>query len=287
LERWRRIGRTVEYCGFDELFRSDHFVDPEGPYADALELGVSLAWLADNTDRIEFGSLVTPLSFRDPVFTARMAKDVANLAGGRLNLGLGAGWQGREHEAFGYDLLEIPDRFDRFEEGLTVVERLLRRDDPVSFDGDYFELDEALLKPRPDRDGWPRLLVGGNGRNRTLPLAARFADEWNGVFLPPEEFEAMTDALDRAIEDAGRNPGDVRRSVMTGLCYGRDEDELDRELDGRDPKELREQGMIVGTDAEVADHIERLDEAGADRVMLQWLALDDLDRLEVMAEGTL
>jgi alkanesulfonate monooxygenase SsuD/methylene tetrahydromethanopterin reductase-like flavin-dependent oxidoreductase (luciferase family) len=114
-DRWKRIAHTVEDSGYDGLFRSDHFTGPEGPYRDSLELWTSLTWLADNTDRIDFGSLVSPLSFRDPVFTARMAKDVDNLSDGRLHLGLGTGWQEREHEAFGYDLLDLSDRFDRFE----------------------------------------------------------------------------------------------------------------------------------------------------------------------------
>ncbi|MFB6253575.1 MAG: LLM class flavin-dependent oxidoreductase, partial [Halobacteriaceae archaeon] len=121
-DRWQRIGHTAEQLGFQGLFRSDHFTNPEGPMKDSLELWVSLTWLAANTEDIEFGPLVTPMSFRDPVFTARMGKDVDNLADGRLILGVGAGWQKREHDMFGYDLLDIPERFDRFEEGVEVID---------------------------------------------------------------------------------------------------------------------------------------------------------------------
>jgi F420-dependent oxidoreductase-like protein len=284
-ERWRRLGPAVEELGFDGLFRSDHFTNAEGPYEDSLELWTSLTWLADHTDRIDFGPLVTPVSFRHPVFAARMGKDVDNLADGRLVLGVGAGWQEREHETFGFDLLETGPRFDRFEEGVEVVDALLTGDEPVSFDGEYYQLDDALLLPRPQREGGTRLLVGGNGMGRTLPLAAEYAAEWNGVYLTPDAFEARTDRLDDLLPDAGRDPGDLRRSLMTRVVFGRDETELDDLLDGRDRDDLREQGFVVGTGPEVAEALERLGDAGADRVMLQWFDVDDLDRLEGLADA--
>lgn len=288
-ERWKRVVRTVEDSGFNGLFRSDHFTEPEGPYQDSLELWVSFTWLADNTDRIEFGSLVTPLSFRDPVFTARMAKDVDNLSDGRLTLGLGTGWQEREHEAFGYDLLDLSERFDRFEEGLEVIHSLLRSDDPISFDGEYEQLNDALLLPRPNRP--TPILVGGNGRNRTMPLAAEYADEWNSVWTTVDEFADLCDHMDDLLEEQGRDPDEFKKSVMTRVLYGRDEAEVQRliedETDADTADELEEGPMIVGTDADVAEHLDRLEDAGADRVMLQWLELDEMDRLEAMADAIL
>lgn len=245
---------------------------------DSLELWTSLTWLADNTDTIEFGPLVTPVSFRHPVFTARMGKDVDNLSDGRLTLGVGFGWLSDEHETFGFDLLDVPERFDRFEEGVTVIANLLRSNEPVSFDGEYYDLDDAMLLPRPDRPGGTPLLVGGNGRNRTLPLTAQYADEWNGTFLTAAEFEARNEYLDELLEAEGRDPGDVRRSLMTRVIFARDEDELDRLLDGEDRAALRDDGNIVGTESAVLEQLERVSEAGADRVMLQWLAVDELDR---------
>lgn len=283
--RWTAIVETVEDVGFAGLFRSDHFTNPDGPFQDSLELWTSLTWAAANTESIEFGPLVTPMSFRHPVFTARMGKDVDNLADGRLVLGLGAGWQEREHETFGFDLLEVPERMDRFEEGVVVVDRLLDADDPVDFDGEYFQLNGAKLLPEPSYDGGPRILVGGNGRQRTIPLAAAVAEEWNGVFLPPEEYAEHCEHLDDLLEAEGRDPDEVRRSLMTAVVFGRDDDELEEVLDGRDPDELRERGAVVGTAPEVAAHLDRLAAAGADRVMLQWLALDDLDRLEALADA--
>ena len=124
--RWKRVVRTVEELGFAGLYRSDHFTNASPPDIDSLELWVSLTWLADNTKRIEFGPLVAPFSFRHPAHTARMASAVDDLSAGRLSLGLGAGWQAREHEKFGFELLDIDPRFQRFEEGLEVVTRLLQ-----------------------------------------------------------------------------------------------------------------------------------------------------------------
>ena len=165
--RWQKLVRLVEDAGFVGLFRSDHFTNSNGTDIDSLELWTSLTWLASNTRRIEFGPLVTPFSFRHPVHTARMDSAVDDLSDGRLTLGLGAGWNKREHDQFGFDLLEPKSRFDRFEEGMQVVTRLLQSDEPVTFEGRYYRLRGATLLPRPQRPGGPRILIGGNGIKRT------------------------------------------------------------------------------------------------------------------------
>src|SRR3712207_6604392 len=144
--RWRRLARTVEDCGYSGLYRSDHFTNPTGPVLDALELWSSLTWLAGNTERIEFGPLVSPVSFRHPVITAWQASAVDNLAGGRLRLGIGAGWQEREHDAYGFELLDTDSRFARFEEGLQVITLLLQNEAPVSFGGEFYRLRDAVLR---------------------------------------------------------------------------------------------------------------------------------------------
>ena len=133
--RWQKIVRLVEDLGFVGLFRSDHFTNSHAPDIESLELWTSLTWLAANTKRIEFGPLVTPFSFRHPVHTARMAAAVDDLSEGRLVLGLGAGWNKREHHLFGFDLLDPNSRFDRFEEGMRVVSSLLQSDERVTFEG--------------------------------------------------------------------------------------------------------------------------------------------------------
>jgi F420-dependent oxidoreductase-like protein len=287
--RWQRIAHVVEELGFAGLYRSDHFTNPAPPDLDSLELWVSLTWLASHTKRIEFGPLVTPFSFRHPVFTARVAKEVDNMSGGRLILGVGAGWQEREHISFGFDLLDPPRRFDRFQEGLEVIIRLLRDDEPANFGGEFYRLHNAVLLPRPRQPGKPPILVGGNGPRRTLPLAARYADEWNAVLVPAARFAELNSYLDKLLEENGRKPGDVRRSLMTGLVFGRNRVEVQRKAAGwgNTMAELREQGLIVGTPSEVADQLGGLAEVGVQRVMLQWLELDDLGGLEALARTVL
>lgn len=285
-ERWKRIAQAVEDLGFVGLYRSDHFTNPHPPDLDSLELWVSLTWLASHTSRIEFGPLVTPVSFRHPVFTARIAKDVDDLSGGRLVLGVGAGWQEREHTMFGFDLLSLRERFARFQEGLEVITRLLRSDERVTFHGRYYHLEDAILLPRPRRPGGPPILVGGNGPRRTLPLAARYADEWNAVFVPPARFAELSARLDQLLEAEGRRPSDVRRSLMTGLVFGRNERELARKLEGRpSPEELRARGVVVGTPPQVREQLAAFEAVGVQRIMLQWLDLDDLEGLAALAEA--
>jgi F420-dependent oxidoreductase-like protein len=285
-ERWRRIATAVEDLGFAGLYRSDHFTNAEGDPDQSLELWVSLTWLASHTSRIDFGPMVTPMSFRDPVFTARMGMQVDDLSNGRLSLGLGAGWQDREHEMFGYDLLSVAERFARFEEGLEVVSKLLYSDEPTSFDGEYYSLKEAVLLPRPKRR--TPILIGGNGLKRTLPLAARFADEWNAVFQPIKAFNERDERLRELLAEQGRRNEDVRRSMMTGLAFASDQQALNKKLQGRDPQELKDLGLIVGTPSDVQEQISRLrEETNLQRVMLQWFELDNLDGLAAFAKAVL
>lgn len=288
-ENWKRIAGVVEELGFAGLYRSDHFTNMRPPLRDSLEMWISLAWLADNTERIEFGPMVSPLSFRDPVFTARMGKDVDDLSGGRLILGVGAGWQEHEHAKFGFELLGPQQRFDRFEEGVEVIHRLLKDEAPVSFEGAYYRLDEALLLPRPQRAGGPPLLIGGRGWNRTLPLTARFADEWNCGFRPASVFKRLNSRLDALLEKEGRGPEQIRRSLANVTVFGRDQADLDNRLEQRGYSEeaIEEFGMIVGTASQIGDRIGEYGEAGVERVLLQWIELDDIEGLELLAQELL
>ena len=286
-QRWMRLARAVEDLGFAGLYRSDHVTNAAPPDKESLELWISLTWLASNTRRIEFGPLVSPVSFRNPVFTARIAAQVDDLSGGRLRLGLGAGWQEREHQNFGFDLLPPRERFVRFEEGLQVITRLLKSDTPVSFEGDYYRLYDAILLPRPQRPGGPPVVIGGNGVKLTLPLVACYADEWNAVLIPAEKFEELNRVVDTYLQENERDPASVRRTMMTGLRFGRSADELREQMKGRGADELRERGIIFGEPGQVKDQLARLEQAGVLRVMLQWLDLDGIDRLEALAKAVL
>ncbi len=286
--RWQKIVRLVEELGFVGLFRSDHFTNGNLPELESLELWTSLTWLASNTRRIEFGPLVTPFSFRHPAHTARMASAVDDLSDGRLILGLGAGWNEREHHLFGFDLLEPEARFDRFKEGMEVVTRLLQSDTPVTFEGQYYQLRGATLLPRPKHPGGPRILIGGRGR-RTLSYVVQYATEWNCVSLRPDEFASLNAKLDEMLAAAGRKPEAVRRSMMTGCVFGKDEAALNEKLTvrGRTAEQLRGHGVVAGSPDKVKAQLVKLEQAGLQRIMLQWLDLDDLDGIETLAKTVL
>ena len=264
---WKQLVKEVEDSGFAGLFRSDHFTNARPPDRDSLEMVVSLTYLADHTQRIHFGPLVAPLSLRDPTLLARQAAALDDLSGGRMILGVGAGWQDREHRLFGHDLGDVPTRMARLEEGLEVITRLLNSDESVTYEGKFFQLRGATLLPRPQRPKGPPILIGGNGPKRTLPLVVRYADTWNANFLSPEHFLERSVTLDQLLRAAGRNPSEVRRTLMLSLFCGRDMTELDRRLSWRrnNPQyagksldkvieDLRaEGGTIVGTPDMIID----------------------------------
>lgn len=297
--RWQRLVAEVEALGFAGLFRSDHFTNADPPDKESLELVVALTYLADHTRRIHFGPLVAPVSFRHPTLLARQAAALDDLSGGRMILGVGAGWQAREHQLFGHDLGDVPTRMARLEEGLAVITRLLREDEPVTYEGRFFQLRGATLLPRPQRAGGPPLLLGGNGPRRTLPLVARYAGIWNATFLSPEAFHERSAALDELARAAGRSPGDIKRTMMTSLFFGRDMDAVERRISWlrqRAP-ELAEaptaalidklhadRAAIVGTPDMIVEQIAAYAQAGVEELMLQWLDMDDTAGLRAFAE---
>lgn len=288
--RWQRIVKLAEDLGFFGLFRSDHFTNGHPPDLDSLECWTSLTWLAGNTTHIHFGPLVTPFSVRHPALTARMAAAVDDLSGGRLVLGLGAGWQEREHHLYGFDLLPLKERFDRFEEGVEVVRLLLQRPGPQTFSGTYYLLNEAQLLPRPQRPAGPPILIGGNGKGRTLLLAAKVSSEWNSIFLTPDGFHDLNGQLDEIIRAAGRDTSTVKRSMMTGLVFGADDAKFQNALARRgnaSADDLRQRGLIVGTPQAVVDQLGALQAVGLQGIMLQWLDLDDLAGIEELAKAVL
>ena len=284
--RWKRFAEAAEELGYAGLYRSDHFTNPEGPHLDAIELWTSFTYLASTTKRIEFGPMVSPVSFRNPVVTAWTAAAIDDLSGGRFHLGLGAGWQEREHRSYGFDLLDVRPRFDRFEEALQVITQLLKSDTPTAFNGDYYHLEDALLLPRPARPGGPPIVIGGNGPKLTLPLVARFADEWNGVYVPAAKFADLSSQLDRLLEQAERATSDVKRTLMTRVVVGSSDSEAEAKFDG-DVSDARARGVIIGGPERVLDALGKLNEAGVQRVMAQWLDMDDFDGVELLASKVL
>jgi F420-dependent oxidoreductase-like protein len=299
--RWQRLAAEVESLGFAGLFRSDHFTDAEPPSRASLETVVSLGYLATATSRVHFGPLVAPVSFRDPVMLARQAAAIDDLSGGRLILGLGAGWQEREHALFGYELGDVPTRMARFEEALEVTTRLLRHEAPAPFAGRFYQLREgAALLPRPQRPGGPQLMIGGNGPKRTLPLAARYADVWNAAGLHPDVFRERSATLDRLLSEAGRARADVRRTLMVGSLFAADEASFERELRRAAPRELaglphdellaraqRQWYGLRGTPEMVRGQVAECAAAGVEELMVQWLDMDDIEGLRALAASVL
>lgn len=296
--RWRRLVAEADGLGIAGFYRSDHFTDREPPDQDSLELIVSLAYLADHTERVALGPLVAPITLRDPIMLARQAAALDALSGGRMVLGVGAGWQEREHRVFGYPLRDVPARMDRLGEALEVMTRLLRTEEPVSFEGEYFRLADATLLPRPERQPdrrytGPPILVGGSGPRRTLPLVARYAEIWNSARSSPEQFAERSALLDRLLEAEGRQPHAVKRTMFTSLTYATDAADLDRALDhltrqgreyaGMGRREVldgvRAKYYLAGTPEMLAEQLAPYAGAGVEEMVLRWTELDDLDRL--------
>ncbi len=287
--RWKRILQTAEDCGYQSVFRSDHFSNASGPAKDSLEVWISLAYAASHTERIEFGPLVTPITFRHPAMNLRYATAVDDLSGGRLVYGLGAGWQDREHRQFGVPFHDFSTRFRMLEEALELTARLLRSDAPCDFQGEFYQLDDAILLPRPARPGGPPILIGGSGPKKTLPLAAKYAAEWNAAFISLDTYRARKARLAECLQQQGRAADDIKRSLMTRVIYRPTEAQLDAHLheNGLDAAELEARGLIVGSGSAVVDQLSRWVEAGVERFMLQWVELDDMANLELLARDVL
>lgn len=295
--RWKALAAEVEALGFAGLFRSDHFTNPAPPDQPSLEALTSLTYLADRTKQIHFGPLVAPVSFRDAVMLARQAAAIDDLSGGRLILGLGAGWQDREHDMYGYTLGDTETRFARLAEALELTTRLFQSDTPVTFEGRFYRLREAQLLPRPLRRAGPTVLIGGNGPRRTLPLVARYAQVWNAIGLTPQEFTERSALLDTLLLEQGRHPAAVRRTMMTSQIVAPDQAALDQALRRRAPPDKANlpfdellafhQGRgwyrLIGTPEQIGEQLRDCAAAGISELMLQWFDLDDLEGLRAFA----
>lgn len=288
--RWKRLLQTAEDCGFQSVFRSDHFTNPAGEDdQDSLELWMSLAYAASHSKSIEFGSLVAPITFRHPSMQARYAAAIDDLSSGRLVLGMGAGWQEREHRRFGIPYHDFPTRYQMLEEALQLTRLLLQSDEPFNFQGEHFQLEDAILLPRPSRPGGPPILIGGNGPRRTLPLVAKYADEWNADALDVETYRSRRATLTNFLSAEGRAVNDVKYSLMTTVYYRQTQAQLEAFLheSGISEEALRGGRLVVGTASEVVDQLAARFEAGVERIMLRWLELDDLENLELLARDVL
>jgi F420-dependent oxidoreductase-like protein len=284
-----RVAQTAEECGYDAFFRSDHVLrigsGDKGP--GSTDAWVTLGALARETSRIRLGTLLTSATFRLPGMLAIAAAQVDQMSGGRVELGLGAGWYDREHEAYGIPFPPTAERFDRLEEQLEIVTGLWSTPagERFSFAGRHYRLERTPALPRPVQQPRPPIIVGGHGKRRTPALAARFADEFNIAFPDSVSTSAAQFARVReACQAAGRDPATMRMSAALVLCCGRDEAEVRRRAEriGHDVEWLRS-GQLAGTPGELVERIGEYAEIGASRLYLQTLDLTDMDHLRLVA----
>lgn len=282
------VARTAEDLGYGAFFRSDHYLGmgTEG-LPGPTDAWITLAGLARDTSSIRLGTLMTSATFRYPGPLAISVAQVDRMSGGRVELGIGAGWYEAEHTAYGIPFPSTTERFDRLEESLAIITGLWTTPEGERFshDGSHYRLVDSPALPKPAQSPRPPVLIGGKGKRRTPALAARYADEFNIPFESIEETRVLFERVREACSAEARDPATMTYSNALVLCCGKDEAEVARRAEaiGRDADELRQNGL-AGSPAEVVDKIGRYAEAGAQRIYLQLLDLSDLDHLELVAE---
>jgi F420-dependent oxidoreductase-like protein len=279
------VAKATEDLGFDAFFRSDHYLhmgDGDG-LPGPTDAWITLAGLARETSRIRLGTLMTAGTFRLPGVLAIQVAQVDQMSGGRVELGLGAGWFEEEHKAYGIPFPK--EKFARLEEQLAIVTGLWATPAGKTFDfrGTHYELTGSPALPKPAQVKIP-VLVGGHGATRTPRLAAQYADEFNMPFASIEDSERQFGRVRAAAEQAGRGAGELTYSNALVVCVGRDDQEVARRAAaiGREVDELKANGL-AGSPSEVVDKIGRYAEIGSSRIYLQILDLSDLDHLELIS----
>ena len=288
----RGVAKAAEELGFEAFFRSDHFLKmgPVSGLPGPTESWATLAALAVETKTIRLGTLVTSATFRLPGPLAITVAQVDEMSGGRVELGLGAGWFDAEHKAYGVPFPPTGERFDRLEEQLAIITGLWETPEGETFshDGRYYQVADSPGLPKPVQRPRPPVIIGGSGRRRTRELAARYADEFNTNFVSPERSAEIYGWVREACVAAGRDPASLRLSTAQTVCCGKDEAGVTRRAAaiGRDAAELRA-NALAGTPAEIVERIGSFGNAGASTVYLQVLDLADLDHLELLASEVL
>jgi F420-dependent oxidoreductase-like protein len=290
---WKAIAAACEEHGVGTLFRSDHYLSVDDRRErGSLDAWTTIAALAAITERLRLGTLVSPATFRHPAVLAKMAVTADHVSGGRVELGIGAGWWEREHEAYGFDLPEPGPRLDALEEQMELIHRYWE-EGPFNYEGRHYRAKNLDALPRPMQQPRLPLILGGKGGPRSLRLAAALADEYNTVMSTVEEVADVRKRLDNACEAIDRDPESLPLSMMTGWLVGADRDDLrDRAAnlarwkdEGEDGDallaEIRE-STIVGTVPEAIEQLRELEAAGLSRIMGQHLLHHDLEAIELL-----
>jgi F420-dependent oxidoreductase-like protein len=284
-EQWLALADACERHGVGTLFRSDHYIS-QGDEAGnvAHDAWTTIAGLGAHTTTLRLGTMVSPATFRLPGLLANVAATADHVSGGRIELGLGAGWMEREHRAYGFPFPETSERVARFAEQLEIVHRLWS-EDRVDFRGSFYTLEDAPAQPKPVQSPHPPLIVGGSGGRGTVEPALRFADEYNTPFVSPAE----------AARIKAKVPG-LRFSVMTGFLVGETHEEMRERAYELYSRRLREQSFdewlaayaercVVGSVDEVIARLREYESAGCDRMMLQHLLHADLEPVRLLGES--
>lgn len=283
------VARTAEELGYDGFFRSDHYLrmGDGDPLPGPTDTWVTLGAIARETSTIRLGTLVASATFRLPGQLAVAVAQIDDMSDGRFELGLGAGWFDTEHTAYGIPFPTLGQRFDMLTEQLEVITGMWATptDSQYSFEGEYYGLVGSPALPKPAQAGGPPIIIGGYGAKRTPALAAQYASEFNLPFPPLAIYRDMCDNVRTACESRGRDPESMTWSVAQVVCCGATDAEVARRAQriGRQVDELVENGC-AGSPAQVLDRIAAFAEAGAERVYLQFLDMDDLDHLHLVAE---
>lgn len=288
--QWLALAQACEEHGIPALFRSDHYMNLDGrhPQRQSMDAWGTLCALAAETSILRLGTLVSPATFRHPSNLAKLVATADEISGGRVSLGLGAGWHEREHAAYGFEFPSVKTRMEVLEEQLEIVLGSWTQS-PFSFSGRHFRLQELDAQPKPVQKPHPPLIMGGNAGPRSAALAARFADEYNTPFPSTEELNTRHGRIAAACEQAGREP--IPFSVMVGYLVGSDAAELKRraarlaERIGAEADALISDppsGWIVGTIEQATEQLQALKAAGVSRVMCQHLLHDDLDAVALL-----
>ncbi len=286
------VARATEELGFDAFFRSDHYlrIGEGAGLPGPSDAWTTLAGLARDTGRIRLGTLVTSATFRLPGPLAIAVATVDQMSGGRVELGIGAGWYDDEHRAYGIPFPPMGERFDILTEQLEIITGLWTTPQGKTFDhaGTHYQVSDSPALPKPVQRPRPPVVIGGFGPKRTPALVARFGDEYNVPFADPDTTEQLNGNIDAACASVGRDPSEVVRSVAQVVCCGRDEPEIARRAHaiGREVDELRTNGL-AGTPDEVVAKLQDFAGRGITRTYLQVLDLDDLDHLDLLAGSVL
>jgi F420-dependent oxidoreductase-like protein len=298
-DEWTALARACEDAGLEALFRSDHYLSVIGRRERAsLDAWATLAGLAVRTRRIRLGTLVSPVTFRHPSVLAKTAATVDHISGGRVEVGLGAGWNEGEHAAYGFRFPSLRERMDMLEEQLEIVHRQWT-EETVTFEGRHYRLEESPALPKPLQKPHPPLIVGGGAGPRSVALAARFADEYNTLLATADDCRRRRQILGEACERVGRDPATLPLSLMATTIVGVDQAEVLARTravlrvwgaDDQDPEEAlaeRSARWLAGTPAEVADRLGVLENAGVERVYLQHLAHADVEMVDLIGAQVL